>query len=260
MTENILIDLLERYKNNDINQEDALRTLKDLPFERYKDAVIDHHRALRQGVPEVIYCEGKTSEQIFEISRRLLHKGNNNILLTRLDKASYDQLLELKVEIDYNPLGRTAILKPESTPMKYGKILIVSGGTSDIPVAEEASETLKALGCNCKKVYDVGVAGIHRLFAIKDELDSADIIIAIAGMEGALPSVVGGLVEVPVIAVPTSVGYGANLNGMTPLLAMLNSCASGIGVVNIDNGFGAAFLASSMIRRINKFMEKGEVL
>jgi len=260
MTEKILVDLLERYKNNDINRGDALRVLKDLPFERYEDAVIDHHRALRQGVPEVIYCEGKTSYQIFEISRRLLHKGNNNVLLTRLDRSVYERLVELKVEIDYNPLARTAILKPDFNPMKHGKILIVSGGTSDIPVAEEASETLKALGCNCSKIYDVGVAGIHRLFAVKDELDSADIIIAVAGMEGALPSVVGGLVEVPVIAVPTSVGYGANLSGMTPLLAMLNSCASGIGVVNIDNGFGAAFLASSMIRRINKFIEKREVL
>ncbi len=256
MNEKTIINLLERYKNSEINKDEALKVLKDLPFERYEDAVIDHHRAIRQGVPEVIYCEGKTPGQIHEISRRLLNKENSNILLTRLSEEAYNLVKTLDVKIDYNRLAKTAILNPNFTPIKNGKILILSGGTSDIPVVEEAYETLKALNCSAKKICDVGVAGIHRLFAVKEDIDEADIIIAVAGMEGALPSVVGGLVDIPVIAVPTSVGYGANLNGMTAMLAMLNSCSSGIGVVNIDNGFGAAFLAASIVRRMNKLIEE----
>ena len=245
-----LVELLQKYKNGGSQLEDVLDTLKKLPFEDIGIARIDHHRSLRQGTPEVIYCQGKTTEQVVEISKKLLH--NDNILLTRANDEIYNSLNKLKIKLHYNRLGKTITLNPKQLEPQKGKIIVVTGGTSDIPVAEEAIETLKILNCNVEQIYDVGVAGIHRLIAVSEDLYSADVIIAIAGMEGALPSVVGGLVDCPVIAVPTSVGYGANLGGMTPLLAMLNSCASGIGVVNIDNGFGAAFLAGSIIRRLNK--------
>lgn len=247
-----LIELLKKYKNGDSELGEVLKNLRDLPFEDIDFAMVDHHRSLRQGTPEVIYCQGKTTYQVIEITKKLL--SNDNILLTKVNDEIVKGLKDLDLDLDifYNPLAKTIIVNPKKTKLQRGKVIVVTGGTSDIPVAEEAVETLKVLNCDTQTIYDAGVAGIHRLLAVRKDLFEADVIIAIAGMEGALPSVVGGLVDCPVIAVPTSIGYGANLGGMTPLLAMLNSCASGIGVVNIDNGFGAAFLAGSIIRRLNK--------
>lgn len=249
-----LIKLLKGYKDGNVELNDVLDDLKSLPFEDIGIARIDHHRKLRQGTPEVIYCLGKTTDQVVEISKRLLH--NDNVLLTRANEEIFNELTKLNINLHYNRLAKTIILNPKKLKPQKGLVLVVTGGTSDIPVAEEAVETLKFLNCNVKTIYDAGVAGIHRLLASREDLMDADVIIAVAGMEGALPSVVGGLVDCPVIAVPTSVGYGANLGGMTPLLAMLNSCASGIGVVNIDNGFGGAFLAGTIIRGLNK--KKGD--
>lgn len=245
-----LIELLKKYKNGDSELNEVLENLKDLPFEDIGFARVDHHRSLRQGAPEVIYCQGKTTYQVIEITKKLL--SNDNILLTKANDEIAENLKDQKIDIFYNKLAQTIIVNPKELALKKGKVIIITGGTSDIPVAEEAVETLKILNCKTQKIYDAGVAGIHRLLSVRKDLFEADVIIAIAGMEGALPSVVGGLVDCPVVAVPTSVGYGANLGGMTPLLAMLNSCASGIGVVNIDNGFGAAFLAGSIIKRLNK--------
>jgi len=243
--------LLEQVKNGEVDTELAFSELKDLPFEDLEYANIDHHREIRNGFPEVIYCQGKRLEHIRGIIERMIPKGNN-ILATRANKEIYEYVKDLHEQIIFNEASGTIIVKQEAFGTTKHKVLVVTGGTSDVPVAEEAVETAMALGVSVEKLYDVGVAGIHRLLSRMEILKEASVIIAVAGMEGALPSVVGGLVDVPVIAVPTSVGYGSHFNGLASLLAMLNSCASGIGVVNIDNGFGAAYLASTMIRQMEK--------
>lgn len=236
-------NLLELVKDNKINIEEAFEKLEDLPFKDLGFARIDNHREIRVGYPEVIYCEGKTVEQVRDIVKFMLTK-NNNILGTRATEEMYNAVKELCDEVEYNKLGRTiTIMKKEQTHTE-SYIAIVAAGTSDLPVVEEAFETAKILGNRVKKIIDVGVAGIHRLFLRLDVIRGAKVVIVIAGMEGALASVIGGLVDKPVIAVPTSVGYGANFGGVAALLSMLNSCASGVSVVNIDNGFGAAYNAS----------------
>jgi len=238
--------LLEDVKNGAIDTKAAMERLKFLPFEDLEFATIDSHRSLRRGFPEVIYGEGKTTAQIRVIAKKLREK-DENVLITRLEAAKARGLKKTFKDGVYNKLARTLFI--ETHPLikaGRGEILVISAGTSDIPVAEEAAVTAKSMGNNVKRIYDVGVSGLHRLLHKKEELSSAMVLIVVAGMEGALPSVVSGLVARPVIAVPTSVGYGANLGGMTTLLAMLNSCASGVSVVNIDNGFGAGYAAALM--------------
>jgi hypothetical protein len=229
----------------------ALARLRNFPFEDLSFARIDHHRSLRQGQPEVVFCEGKTPDQVVSICERLAVM-TGSFLGTR---CSEDQALALRralPETVWTPLARTVHLRPEGaseTPADAGTILVVSAGTSDLPVAEEAAVVGEVFGHRVERLCDVGVAGIHRLFASGERLQEADVIIVVAGMEGALPSVIGGLVSGPVIAVPTSVGYGASFGGLAALLGMLNSCAAGVTVVNIDNGFGAAAAASRICRR-----------
>lgn len=245
-----LRELLSEFKNNNLDIEEALDKLKKLPYEDLGYANIDHHRQIRNGYPEVIYCEGKSDEQIIGIIEKMYEKGSN-ILGTRCRLETYEKIKSIYNNCEYDKTCK--ILKINNHPIENkgkGKILVVTGGTSDIPVADEVYHTAKFLGNDVGRIYDVGVAGIHRLLYRTEELQSARVIVVVAGMEGALPSVVGGLVDVPVIAVPTSVGYGANFNGLSALLTMLNSCASGISVVNIDNGFGAGYLAS-MINKLN---------
>ena len=242
--------LLEDVKCGTTNIDDALDSLKNLPYEDIEYANIDHHRQIRNGYPEVIYCEGKSDEHILGIIEKMVEK-KSNILGTRCRKETFEKIKNIYLNSEYEELSK--ILKIRNDEIHNngkGKIVVVSGGTSDIPVADEAYYTAKFFGNDVERVYDVGVAGIHRLLNKKQILQSARVVIAVAGMEGALPSVVGGLVDVPVIAVPTSVGYGANFDGLAPLLTMLNSCASGISVVNIDNGFGAGYLAS-MINKLD---------
>lgn len=243
MDKKSLETLLAGVKNNSISVEDAAEQLEQLPFADLGFAKIDHHRQIRVGYPEVIYGEGKTIEQVIKIVQHMDHNGEN-VLLTRCSDDMAKAVLEVSPKAVHNKLGRVVTLKNKAIEETEDYIAIVAAGTSDLPVAEEAYETAKILGNKVVKVTDVGVAGIHRLFANLDIIRGAKVIIAVAGMEGALASVIGGLVAKPIIAVPTSVGYGANLGGVATLLAMLNSCASGISVVNIDNGFGAAYNAS----------------
>jgi pyridinium-3,5-biscarboxylic acid mononucleotide synthase len=237
-------DLLARVADGSLSPDGALKDLSHEPFESLGFATVDHHRALRQGFPEVIYGAGKTSGQIVAIAERI-EERSGGFLATRLSDEAMAALTSTFARLEINALGRTAYLPGlESPPAGRGTIAIVTAGTSDLPVAEEAAVTANALGNKTLRLTDVGVAGLHRLLARKDELLDAAVIIVIAGMDGALPSVVGGLVRVPVIAVPTSVGYGASFGGIAALLSMLNSCAAGVTVVNIDNGFGAAMAAS----------------
>ena len=238
--------ILEDVKNNNLDIDDALKKLKDLPYEDLGYAHIDHHRNLRNGFPEVIYCKGKSDEHILGIIERM-NKKNTNILGTRCRKETFDKISKIYPNAEYEEVSQILKIKNEEIKEQgKGKILIITGGTSDIPVADEAYYTAKFFGNEVERLYDVGVAGIHRLLSHRNIIEEARVIVAVAGMEGALASVVGGLVDVPVIAVPTSVGYGANFDGLAPLLAMLNICASGISVVNIDNGFGAGYLASTI--------------
>ena len=234
-------DILEQVRSGALSTDEAMLRLKAQPFEDLGFAKIDHHRAIRQGAGEVIYGAGKTAEQIIGISRRLMDGGANNILITRLEPEKAEILCNA-IEAKYDPVSRIAIASPKEQE-HMGNVVVATGGTSDVPVAEEAALTAETLGSHVVRLYDVGVAGLHRLLSHLDQLQSARVVIAIAGMEGALASVLGGLVDCPVIAVPTSVGYGASFGGLAALLSMLNSCASGCSVVNIDNGFGAGFLA-----------------
>ena len=248
MTEQTLRVLLEAVHSGKVGVNDALRDLRHLPFEDLGFAKVDHHRALRHGMPEVILGSGKTPQQVAAISRRLLER-NKNLLVTRATRPMYIQVKKLSRKAEFFPLSGAIRVWADRQVTGKGIITIVCAGTSDIPVAEEAQVTAEVMGNRIDTLYDVGVAGIHRLISNRDRLSQARVIICCAGMEGALPSVVGGLVAVPVIAVPTSVGYGASLNGIAALLGMLNSCASNVTVVNIDNGFGAAYVAS-MINRL----------
>lgn len=244
-----LLLLLEKFKNNEISQDDVILKLKEAPFEDLGFAKIDHHRALRQGIAEVIYGAGKTPEQIVAIAKAAINKGQKSVLITRMKIEASDLLKKENIKFTYDELSKIGICGDIPLPDGRGTIAVVTAGTSDIAVAEEAAKTCEVFGNKVDRIYDAGVAGLHRLLANLDRLMSASVIIAIAGMEGALASVVGGLVDCPVIAVPTSVGYGANFGGLSALLSMLNSCASGVSVVNIDNGFGAAYQAS-MINHI----------
>jgi len=240
--------LLAQVKSGDQSIEDAVERLRQLPFEDLGDSIVDHHRSLRQGFPEVIFGANKSIEQIKRIIAALLAKGNN-ILATRLEEEKAQQLLKAFPAAAWHPEARCLTI--EAKPVEIvgrGTILVISAGTSDIPVAAEAVVTAKIMGNRVEQLFDVGVAGMHQLLARKEQLFSASVLIVVAGMEGALPSVVGGLVSRPVIAVPTSVGYGAAFGGVAALLGMLNSCASGVTVVNIDNGFGAGYAASLMNR------------
>jgi NCAIR mutase (PurE)-related protein len=244
MTRERVRSLLAQVADGTVSPDEALHDLAKEPFESIDFATIDHHRALRQGFPEVIFGGGKTSGQILAIGEKIAER-HGGFLATRVSDEALAALVSRFPNIEVNALGRTALLRaPEPPPVGKGTILVVTAGTSDLPVAEEAAVTADALGNRVARLTDVGVAGIHRLLAQKDVLFEAAVIIVIAGMDGALASVVGGLARVPVIAVPTSVGYGAAFGGVAPLLAMLNSCASGVTVVNIDNGFGAAMAAS----------------
>jgi hypothetical protein len=240
--------LLTQVKSGEQSIDDAVERLRQLPFEDLGDSIVDHHRSLRQGFPEVIFGANKSVEQIGRIIAALLAKGNN-ILATRLEEEKVQQLLQSFPAAIWHPEARCLTI--EAKPVEIvgrGTILVISAGTSDIPVAAEAVVTAKIMGNSVEQLFDVGVAGLHRLLARKEQLFSASVLIVVAGMEGALPSVVGGLVSRPVIAVPTSVGYGAAFGGVAALLGMLNSCASGVTVVNIDNGFGAGYAASLMNR------------
>ena len=239
-------DILEKVASGEMTVEEAELQLKMKPFVDLGFAKPDLHRGLRQGVPEVIYGEGKTPDHIDKITSSLMEGGQKTILITRL---SPEKAAELKTPIKYYEVARIGVAGTIPEPTAKGTIVVATGGTSDLPVAEEAAVTAELLGNKVNRVYDVGVSGLHRLLSHKEELMSASVVIAVAGMEGALASVVGGLVDCPVIAVPTSVGYGASFEGLTALLAMMNSCASGVTVVNIDNGFGAGYSAS-MINHI----------
>lgn len=243
-----LKDLLQAVAEGVKTPDEALSKISLEPFEELGFATLDTHRGVRQGVSEVVYGLGKTAHQIIDITKALLAAGQERVLITRVDTAKAEKLFNAlepqSVESFYSDQARLALIGGFPTVSSKGYIAVVSAGTSDESVAEEAALTAEALGNEVLRLYDLGVAGIHRLLAHADELMNARVVIAIAGMEGALPSVVGGLVSCPVIAVPTSVGYGASLNGLAALMAMLNSCASGISVVNIDNGFGAAYQAS----------------
>lgn len=252
MKEAYIKELLSQVKKGDVTVDDACERLKDLPFKDLGFANVDNHRALRTGFPEVIFCQGKTPEQIREIMTELVQRGGS-IMGTRADKEDFEEVRKALPNACYfEAAGIIAVMdsdETEETASLKKNVTVVTAGTADMPVAEEAAVTAEILGNDVTRIYDVGVAGIHRLFDRLDKLRAADVIIVIAGMEGALASVVGGLVDVPVIAVPTSIGYGANLGGLSALLSMLNSCANGVGVVNIDNGFGAAYLASVINRK-----------
>lgn len=235
--------ILEAVERGEMTSEEALLKLKVAPFEDLGYAKVDYHRSIRQGVPEVIYGAGKTPEQIIGIMSSMKENGQSNILITRLS-AEAAAAVSAQHDITYNQSARIAFCGEQLAADGIGRIVVATGGTSDIPVAEEAALTAEFFGNEVVRLYDVGVAGLHRLLAHKEEIMSASVIIAIAGMEGALASVIGGLADCPVIAVPTSVGYGAAFDGLSALLSMMNSCASGVSVVNIDNGFGAGYLAS----------------
>lgn len=239
--------LLQKLQKGEVCVDDVMEKLKNLPYEDLGYARIDHHRSLRRGVPEVIFCEGKTSEQIVEITCHML-KAKTNVMGTRANKNIYEKIREIAPDAKYYPEARIFSINRKKPIQNKGTIAVVTAGTSDIPVAEEAAVTAEVFGNPVKRLYDVGVAGIHRLLMNMEELYNSQVIVVVAGMEGALASVIGGLVDKPVVAVPTSIGYGANFNGLSALLTMLNSCAGGVSVVNIDNGFGAAYVA----HQINK--------
>jgi NCAIR mutase (PurE)-related protein len=248
LNEDSLKKLLEDLRGGEISVDNALQKLKHLPFEDIGIACIDHHRGLRRGLSEVIFGEGKEAEDIMAIMDRMIEQ-DENILITRIASDKADKIKKKYPEILYHQRARVLTLMPK--PVKNsgrGTILVISAGTSDIPVAEEAAITARFMGNDVETIYDVGVSGLHRVLAHKEILERAAVIIAVAGMEGALPSVVAGLVNSPVIAVPTSVGYGSSFGGITALLGMLNSCSSGVTVVNIDNGFGAGYAASIINR------------
>lgn len=236
-------EILEAVRDGDMSVDDALLKIKTEPFDDIDYAKVDLHRKIRQGAAEVIYGAGKTVEQMTGIIESMQKHGQNTILITRLSEEAADGINKV-ISLNYNKLAKVGIVGDFPKPSGIGKIVVATGGTSDIPVAEEAALTAEILGNEVTRLYDVGVSGIHRLLSHNEDVMSASVIIAIAGMEGALASVVGGLADCPVIAVPTSVGYGASFGGISALLSMLNSCASGVSVVNIDNGFGAGYLAS----------------
>ncbi len=243
-------EILLEFKNGGVGMREVLEYLEKLPFEDLCFAKVDHHRCLRRGFAEVIYGEGKTAGQIAAIAESMIKFGSN-ILSTRVDAKKAEEIMAMVGRMDYHPLGRALTLKQEASsgPVPEGTIHVISAGSSDMPVAEEAALTAEFMGNKVQRNYDVGIAGIHRLLSAYDELRKGSVHVVAAGMEGALPSVVAGLVKGPVIAVPTSVGYGASFGGIAALLGMLNSCSPGVSVVNIDNGFGAGYLAAIINRQ-----------
>ena len=243
MTADLLQELLEQVRAGELDVAAAMKRMRHMPYEDIGFAKVDHHRALRHGIPEVIFAQGKTPEQVAGIAAALL-KGAKNVLITRADQETASVVKRKIRKAEYFPLSRVIRVWGDRTIHGKGKIAVVCAGTSDIPVAEEARLTAEVMGNEVVVTHDVGVAGIHRLISSRERLVEARVVVVVAGMEGALPSVVGGLVSCPVIAVPTSVGYGASFHGLAALLAMLNSCASNVTVVNIDNGFGAGYVAS----------------
>ncbi|MCB9850387.1 MAG: nickel pincer cofactor biosynthesis protein LarB [Phycisphaerales bacterium] len=256
MHEETLRQLLDSVRTGDTSVSTALDRLRALPFEDLGFAKVDHHRAIRCGFPEVIYCGGKSPEQVVAIFAACAAHGGN-VLGTRANQAVADAVLKAHPATVYDSIARTLVLRQREAKLSAGTIAIVAAGTSDQQVAEEARITAETMDQRCATFYDVGVAGIHRLLAHSQAIQAANVVIVVAGMEGALPSVVGGLVDVPVIAVPTSVGYGASFQGLAALLAMLNTCASGVSVVNIDNGFGAGYIAALINRQIRGEAQSG---
>ncbi|HSB12007.1 MAG TPA: nickel pincer cofactor biosynthesis protein LarB [Blastocatellia bacterium] len=240
--------LLEQVRSGRIGVEEAVDKMASLPYEDIAFARVDHHRDLRLGFPEVILGQGKTSEQIIQIAGRIL-TNSSNLLVSRTNEEVFAAVRNLAPDAEFHSAARMISVVRDPTERGDGTIAIISAGTSDVPVAEEAAVTATTMGNRVSRIYDVGVAGIHRLFGARPDFESARVIVVVAGMEGALPSVVGGMVSVPVIAVPTSIGYGASFDGLAALLAMLNSCASNVTVVNIDNGFGAGFVAGLINRK-----------
>lgn len=251
MNEADIKDIMALVKDGELTIDEAVDKFRHLPFENLSYAMIDHHRALRRGQPETIYCEGKTVEQICGIVSAILERGSINVLASRASREVYEAVKEISPEAVYNEIARMIIINRQVIKPRPGKILVISAGTSDLPVAEEAALTAEVMGNEVVRLNDVGIAGLHRVLSHLDLIKEASVIVTVAGMDGALPGVVGGLSERPVIAVPTSVGYGASFGGLAALLTMLNSCASGITVVNIDNGYGAGFAAS----QINRLLE-----
>ena len=244
--------LLDDMKQGTATVDDALRALRRSPIEDLGFAQLDTHRALRQGIPEAIYAEGKTTEQVVAIARRLMEATTSTVLATRASDETAEALIDEFPEAVHHPIARLVVVRAQTTSSVTGTITVVSAGTSDLPIAEEAAITAGSLGASVERINDVGVAGIHRLLAVEDRLHESDVIIVVAGMEGALASLVGGITAAPVVAVPTSIGYGASFEGLAALLAMLNSCAAGVAVMNIDNGFGAAVFALRLLRSKNR--------
>jgi len=248
VTPNRLTELLQAVRRGELPVEEAVDLLRDLPYGELGTAKVDNHRELRQGNPEVVFCQGKTKGQVREILGYMIRERTHNVLATRAEADLFAAVSDLHPDLRYNPLGRTIVLQREPPETPEGTLAIVTAGTADLPVAEEAYETACLFGADVERIQDVGVAGVHRLVPQLPVLRRARVLIVVAGMEGALVSVVAGLVNRPVVAVPTSVGYGASFGGLAALLTMLNSCAGGVGVVNIDNGYGAACLAGSILR------------
>lgn len=248
MDQRRLSELLEQVRTGRLSVEAATERLRDLPYADLGEARVDNHRELRQGYPETVLCQGKTPGQVREILAYMIGERAHNVLATRAEAELFPLVADLHPALRYNPLGRTIVLERARPAELGGRVAIVTAGTADLPVAEEAAETAHLLGARVERVNDVGVAGVHRLVGCLPLLREARVLIVVAGMEGALASVVAGLVDRPVIAVPTSVGYGASFGGLAALLTMLNSCAGGVGVVNIDNGYGAACLAAQILR------------
>ena len=249
MDRKAVMEILDGYRSGAFSPDEAVDRLKILPYEDLEDLKIDHHRALRQGFPEVVFCPGKTVDQVVRAMSELA-RMNSNVLASRATQEIYEAVQAVLPDVRYNERARMVVLEREPLPKDPDRfVLVMTAGTGDIPVAEEAAVTAEVMGNRVERVFDVGVAGIHRLIVQVPMMRQANVLVVVAGMEGALASVVGGLVDKPVVAVPTSIGYGANFSGLSALLAMLNSCAAGVGVVNIDNGFGAGRLAA-MINRM----------
>lgn len=240
--------MIKKVQTGDLSVDDALTQLRHLPFESLDEATIDHHRSLRCGFPEVIFCGGKSEKQIMDIVKKMSEKGEP-VLATRVETEVATRLVEGFKNAEHNALARTIFIRRGKRRKKEGLVLVVSAGTSDIPVAEEAAVTAEAMGCSVERLFDVGIAGIHRIISHRKKLWEADAIVVAAGMEGALASVIAGMTDKPVVAVPTSIGYGASFGGIAALLGMLNSCAAGVTVVNIDNGFGAGYAGALIARR-----------
>jgi pyridinium-3,5-biscarboxylic acid mononucleotide synthase len=248
MKEQQIRDLLERMKAGEIDVNDTVSELKNLPYEDLGFAMVDHHRALRKGYPETIFAAGKTPEQVAAIAEKIL-ENNNNVLITRADETAYQAVRRVDSRAEYHEAARVITVKRNDPGQTRSRILVMSAGTSDMPVCEEAAVTAEMMGNRVERLYDVGVAGIHRLLNNRHRIEEASVLVVVAGMDGALPSVTAGLTDKPVIAVPTSVGYGASFGGLSALLTMLNSCACGVTVVNIDNGYGAGY-AAALINKI----------